>query len=166
MENVEIDYKLNWCEESKVNELTVIHYGAKEYIPGNVTPIVNYWKNKPFGGLWTSPENSNASWKEWCDDNQFAEYGDDYFKLKFKPGTKVLLIDSMDDMKELPILMITIGTSEFYFVDYEMLAKKCDALWLTEKGFRKTDIFGHPLNMERWDCESVLIINKECCYQI
>ncbi len=167
MQSVEISYKLNWCEDQKVKDLTVIHYGAKEYIPGNVTAIVNDRENKPFGGLWTSPVDSNCGWKNWCD-GDFRDYeADDHFKLKFKPGTKILLIDSMDDLNQLPLLQQQIGYSSSYwvFADYELLATLCDAIWLTEKGQSATR-FNFPVSLSRWDCESVLIINKECCYQI
>lgn len=159
------DYKLNWCPAQKRNELVLVHYGAKQYLPEMVGPTVNYWKNKPIGGLWTSPINSKAGWREWCKGG-FRKYKkDDFFKLKLKPGARVLLIDSMDDLKNLPILTRMIGTSPFHYVDFEYLARLCDAVWLTEKGFHETDMLG-PLEMNRWDCESIFIINKECCYQI
>jgi len=50
------------------------------------------------------------------------------------------------------------------YPNFELLATMCDAIWLTEKGQNETHL-SYPISLYGWDCESVLIINGECCYE-
>ena len=62
-----------------------------------------------------------------------------------------------------------------YFIDYEEMAKEYDAIWLTVNGQWDTrlpemdgnyDIDGSSINLYGWDCESLLILRKECIINV
>jgi len=52
--------------------------------------------------------------------------------------------------------------SELWSIDFESLANHYDAMWLTETGEISTRLLCQDRNLYGWDCESVLIFNKEC----
>ena len=162
---METEYILNTCDEKTVSNLTVIHYGSNTYKPEHVSEIKNNsYRNKPRGGLWTSPIGSKWGWKDWCEEENFRECNEDVcFKLKFKPNTKILTIDTIDDMLSLPT-----HTTEFNSIlpNFELLSKEFDAIWLTRNGELETRFSYSDFNLYGWDCESILILNKNCCYQV
>jgi len=133
--------------------MELIHYGASEYDPELFTPIsdIHYYK-KPNGGLWTSPVGSEYGWKEWADDNKWGDT-DSNFTIKFKGN--VFKIDSYEDMLLLPWV-------DNHGVLFEaLIACGYDAVHLTVKGEKETR-YSDPKGLYGWDCESVLILNKEC----
>lgn len=153
-------YKPHLCNANIIYNLTVIHYGAKRYQPHLIRPIENSGWIKPKGGLWTSPINSKWGWKDWCKSENFRDCDEmNSFKLKFKPDTKIILIDGLDDLLNLPKYII-----EEKYPDFALLAAICDAIWLTEKGQHETHL-SYPMSLYGWDCESILIINGGCCYE-
>lgn len=137
--------------------LRLIHYGADCYKPEMFRPISDVpFRNKPQGGLWTSPVDSEYGWKDWAEDN---DYGDltKHFELEFQ-GT-VLKIDSVADMNELPWIEVN-GS---HFISFQALCAmwfSYDAIHLTAKGERDTR-FSHPRDLYGWDCESVLVMNPD-----
>ncbi len=157
--------KYNFCDPKKIANLTVIHYGDKEYVPGKFIEIKNDDWIKPRFGLWTSPVDSEYGWKNWCSDNEFREcHESNSFKLKFKPHAKIVLVDSVDDLLLLPVRASNIYTGR-NTIDFNFLAQTCDAMWLTDKGERQTR-YSDPISLYGWDCETVLIFNKDCCYAV
>lgn len=160
--------QLIFCDKKVLDDLTVIHYGSNIYSGDKVKPFKNDNFVKPIGGLWTSPINSNYGWKDWCKDESFRDCDEtNSFKLKFKPQTKIIIIDSVNDLIALPKHIIKFGNGKFQLVhlDFELLATMCDAIWLTENGQHRTR-FSQPMSLYGWDCESILINNGDCCYQI
>lgn len=143
---------------------TLIHYGSTKYIKEKVKPITNAIRVKPNGGLWTSPVNSKYGWKDWCEDEEYRPCDDtNSFKLKLHNWAKVYIIDSLDDLKKMPVYHYQ--NDKLFFIDFENLSKSYDAIWLTEKGEGETRL-SYPIDLYGWDCESVLIMNPESCYQI
>lgn len=139
----------------------LIHYGLDKFIPEKVLPVKNdnWVKPKKEGGVWTSPVDSNWGWKDWNEDEQFAECDQrNSFTVCLKKDAKIFVIDSLNDLKNAPL---TYGYS-IKVLDFERIAKKYDAIWLTEKGQKATH-FSYPLNLCGWDCETVLILNPDCC---
>src|SRR5690606_41763411 len=89
---------------------TIVHFGATKYNPELVQPIKNENWVKPKGGLWTSPINSNWGWKDWCESENFRDCNEaNSFKLKFKPDAKIMIIDSLKDLLDLPKYNIDYG---------------------------------------------------------
>jgi len=165
MIDVESKYKFRFCPAEIVDDLEVIHYGNTRYIPQLVGQIKNEGFVKPLGGLWTSPVNSDWGWKDWNAGEQYSECDEENsFVLKFLEGTKLLVINSLDDLLKLPMIESTYLRSDKY-LDFELLAKVADGLWLTSKGMSETHL-SRPINLYGWDCESVLIFNPICCKQI
>lgn len=163
----EIIREYNFCTTEAVSNLVVIHYGAKQYQHSQIDKIKNRQFVKPNGGIWTSPVNSNWGWKDWCENNDFRTYEEsNCFKLKFKADARILIIDSLEDLKKLPTYVVTYSDKyKKEYVDFELLSEVSDAIWLTTKGESKTR-FSEPIDLYGWDCESVLITNKDCCYQV
>lgn len=166
METVELTYNPRFCKADVMCTLTVIHYGEKQYQPSKIKPIENGRWVKPKGGLWTSPINSNWGWKDWCEGENFRDCNEaNSFKLKFKSDAKIMIIDSLKDLLDLPKCNIDYGDNyKKEYPNFELLATMCDAIWLTEKGQNETHL-SYPISLYGWDCESVLILNGECCYE-
>jgi hypothetical protein len=151
------------CDADEIAKLEVIHYGSPVYKPGRFKKVKNDGWVKPIGGLWTSPVDSNWGWKDWCKYEDFRECNDDNsFRLKFIEGSKILIIDSLDDLIKLPKYKCEYGRE---YPDFEFISKIFDGILLTEKGQNETR-YSRPLSLYGWDCESILILNKKCCYEI
>lgn len=152
-----------------VEDLEVIHYGNSIYKSEEFKPILNQMFIKPLGGLWTSPVISTWSWRDWCASQEYGEcIQENSFNLKFNKDAKILIIESYQDLEEIvkdyrilsdPLLKF------FTILDFEKLRESCDAIWLTEEGQRQTHL-STPLSLYGWDCESILIMNSDCCYQV
>ncbi len=155
------------CPADQVENLEVIHYGNNSYDPSLVGSIINREWVKPDGGLWTSPVDVEYGWDMWCEQQHYADCRiDNSFRLKFNAGTKIAIINSFSHLFALPKIMVPrpfVGMK--YYLDFELLAQHIDAIWLTDTGqwaTRNTK----PMNLYGWDCESILIMNPDCCYQI
>jgi hypothetical protein len=143
--------------------MTLIHYGANKYDPTLVKPILNAWV-KPRGGLWTSPVDSEYGWKDWCEGENYGHCDEsNSFRLQLKSDARILKIDSLEDLLKLPMKDFNGLPSKY--PDFECLSKKYDAIWLTVDGQNETR-HSFPNNLYGWDCESVLILNPNCCFQI
>jgi hypothetical protein len=137
----------------------LIHYGSDKFIPEKVLPIENDWV-KPKGGLWTSPVDSKWGWKDWNESEQFVECDErNSFTLCLKPDINIFVIDSLEDLKNSPLI-------DWHFskkiLDFELIAQSYDAIWLTENGLNETHL-SFPISLYGWDCETVLVLNSECC---
>lgn len=167
------DYNIRICKPDMVKNLVVVHYGKNRFLKSKFIKIKNspYWV-KPDGGLWTSPVDSKWSWKEWCDSEHFRVCDDkNSFKLKFHNDSKIAIIDSLNDLKNMPFQKpksIFPEKSFTYlnkYIDFEKLVKiGIDAIWLTEKGINQTHL-SQPVNLYGWDVETVLVLNKKCCFE-
>lgn len=138
-----------------MSKLRLIHYGSSRYDPDKFLPISDEpFRNKPRGGLWTSPVGSGYSWHDWCKAESFGDLSKS-FEVEF--NGKVLQIDSIADMKSLP----WIECQGIHFVTFQALCAGgfyYDAIHLTERGQAETR-FAHPRSLYGWDCETVLVMN-------
>lgn len=145
-----------------------IHYGSSSFDPDRFVEIRNEIFVKPTGGLWASSTEAKYGWKEWCSDNgDFKECkNDNSFKFKLKEGAKVFHIYSEEDLKQLPrnneASWMTIGNT--YFLDFEkILASGIDAIEYHLSEEKKPENWDNGLYylLYGWDCDSILIMNKE-----
>lgn len=138
----------------------LIHYGSEKFIPEKVLPVKNdSWVKPKEGGLWTSPIDSKWGWKDWNDCEQFIDCDKrNSFTICLKSDAKIFVIDSLEDLKNSPLRD---GYNK-RVLDFELIAKKYDAIWLTEKGQNETHL-SYPIDLYGWDCETVLILNPDCC---
>jgi hypothetical protein len=144
--------------------MELIHYGCVKFDKTLFKPIQNrYAINKPTGGFWTSPKNSDRGWKNWCDDANFGEC----LQVKcttvtLSANAKILKIDSLLDLINIPYTK----TDKYVIfnetvLDYETIALHYDAIWLTAKGLSETHL-STPMDLYGWDCETVLVMNPDC----
>jgi len=138
----------------------LIHYGSSKFDPDLFKGVENrkYW-NKPRFGLWTSPIDSNYGWKDWCESEDFALSSlEKSYTVRLKKFSKVLTINNKADLDKLEWL----SSMSIIYPDFESISKKYDAIHLTEDGVWSTRLLCQEKSFNGWDCESVLIMNKEC----
>jgi hypothetical protein len=147
---------------------------------------------KPSGGLWMSPErNGSTPWDELLGHTK----GGVNHAVEFKPDARVLVINSREDytriLERYPhrVDISEMTDEEFEFerlmpssswnaldsdmlprrgINYELLAKDYDALYLTGRGLRecgKGDFMNeeHPgdISLNIWDMESGIVLNPD-----
>jgi len=136
----------------------LIHYGSDYYDIAKFRPIKNRpeFGIKPSGGLWVSPLDSPLGWVDFCEKKEFdLQSLSKCFVIKVRPTTKVYTIDCYKDLASLPRIS---GT---YNIDFEAVAKKYNAIYLTFEGYNLT-LHSTPMNLFGWDCECLLIMDKFC----
>lgn len=140
-----------------------VHYGNDHFDESLFCRIRNReYSNKPFGGLWASPEESDITWKEWCDFEEFRKYDEnDCFKFKLKPNAKVLVLECKDDLANLPRVEVDLTYISMNIdIDFEKLAEDYDAIMVyIRRGKEYFDSLYHELY--GWDCDTLLVMNKE-----
>lgn len=139
-----------------------IHYGTNNFNPDLFKDIKNCDWVKPNGGLWASDVNAPHGWKNWCEDEHFADcQKENSFTFKLKDGAKVLFVASDDDLIDLPVidteLSRTISSLQrFKYLDFEKLAEEYDAMEVMAGSGK-----GLYWALYGWDCDSLLVFNKE-----
>lgn len=147
------------------------HYGHKEFELEKFEEIKNREMFvKPNGGLWASrltKEQKQGDWREWVDAEHFLnEFGqkyarDNYFDFKLRKDAKVLTIRSSEELLQLPKID-NFRFVPFVMLDFEKIAKEYDAMEVlisedVDRGIGEGlywDLYG-------WDCDSLLVFNKE-----
>lgn len=152
------------------DKFRLIHFGSNSFIEDRFTPITNASWVKPRGGLWTSPEDSTWGWKHWCDSEKFVLCSyDNSFVVRLKENSKILKIDSEKDLskaldlygygRQSPLDKVFLTGRKY--LNFEKIRNDgYSSIWLTTIGEIDTR-FSEPSNLYGWDCESVLILNKE-----
>lgn len=160
----------------KFDNLWFVSYGLGEYDPNCFKDIKNRMINKPIGGLWSSPKISDYGWVDFCRSHDFVlpEGFDSGFEFQLNPSSKVYVIDNFYDLIKIPYKILSLDT-RIKYIDYEEMAKKYDAIWLTVGGERDTrlpsfhnlyDFDLTSIDLYGWDCETLLILRKECITNI
>lgn len=146
--------------------MQLIHYGSLSFDKKKFKKVKNSGWIKPIeGGLWTSPIDSNWGWSDWCKAEDFRKCDKDiYFIIELNKNSNILEIDSLQDLKEILKENYTFDLIQRKVLNFEKLAEKYDAIWLTERGQINTK-FSTP-NLYGWDCESILIMNSNCFKEI
>lgn len=144
-----------------MNEI-YIHYGHKSFDNKSFDEIKNEraWV-KPIGGLWASNINAKYGWRDWCEEQRFRECSiDNSFKFKLKEDSRILKIDNSDILKKLPIVNAPFRTS-WINLDFEKIKEEYDAIEVLISEDRRLywDLYG-------WDCDSLLVLNKEVIEKI
>lgn len=102
--------------------------------------------NKPRGGLWSSPyceENEfKSDWYRWCQEEQFNSDINIGVIFCLESNSRILKIDSFDDLKFITDKYENINIDEFpikqKFLDFEKISKDYDVIYLTNKGEQET----------------------------
>jgi len=175
-------------KELSDNELYVTYWSKSRppFDSNNIQIILGdplYSINKPQSAFWGSPVNAHFGWKEWCKCEEFGDYDWDnpiYFRLK--PNSTILRIDVQDlkdeilgkyvskNEKFLEELRLRFNEEELSsfsrFVNYldfnKIVADGIDAVELMNGTighyFWDNDYEGM---FNSWDCESIVILNKD-----
>ncbi len=139
-----------------------VHYGNKEFLKELFQPVKNREMfSKPTGGFWASRTDALYGWKDWCKDNDFGECTEDNsFRFFITENANVLIINSVDDLKELPKAkqpVPTIGTLWDNYLDFEQLVLDgVDAIEVNISSDRNL-----YMTLYGWDCDSILIMNPD-----
>ena len=147
--------------------MILIHYGDDRFHPDKFESIKNCNFVKPRGGLWASPKDSPFGWKYWCQNEDFhTEELKDSFRFTLDKKAKILTIDSL---KRFLLVNIAYAQAEIVFghiyLDFEKIAKKYDAIYLTWKGQCETR-YSYPTGLYGWDCESILILKPNYIHEL
>lgn len=140
-----------------MNKDVYIHYGHNEYNDKLFKEIKNKGFVKPTGGLWASSITACYAWKDWCRENNFREcIEDNSFKFKLKPGTRKLTIDNHKQLLDLPNLDVPYRFT-WVTLDFEKIKEEYDAIEVLISNDPRLywDLYG-------WDCDSLLVLNKDC----
>ena len=116
--------------------------------------------NKPKGGLWASPIDTDWGWKEWCEAEEYnTNKLETSFKFVLSDNAKVYHIRCEDDIYKLPIQN---EEKLLWYFDWDKVAKEYDAIEL-----HITDNYGelHYL-FYAWDVDSIVILNKEVIKEV
>lgn len=141
-----------------------IHYGHNKYDPSKFEPIVDTGWLKPYGGLWASRVGANFGWSKWCLNQKFRVNElrqDNCFYFTLKPEARILVINSIDDLKDLPKKEGTTGLARKLirptqvFLDYSKLQENYDAIEFNISNDRRLYWY-----LYGWDCDCTLIMNK------
>ena len=146
---------------------TYVHYGNKTFSDDKWNHIQNRLGNKPFGGLWASPDDAEFGWKDWNVDQNYTECNEaDCFRFALREGARVYMIDSIEALRLLPtnidkeILITFKGETvaykpEKFYPDFEKITEQYDVIeFMFSNDWRLYDaLYG-------WDCDCVLVLNK------
>jgi hypothetical protein len=148
-----------------------IHYGASRYDPSKFKPIKNrLLATKPEGGLWASPLGAEYGWKAWCESNEFhVERLENSFQFTLAENANILIIRSADQLHDLPQAKqdFDMGKNTWVCLDFEKLATDgVDAILVDISGDVTDDIKMEGLywKLYGWDCDSIIILNKEAIH--
>lgn len=130
-----------------------IHYGSNAYDPDKFEePINQPHFNKPDGGLWASPVDTDCGWKQFCESNNFSSGPmDQWFTFELDPAANVYEIQCKADVDRMPHKKHDWMIREIDFED--MLLDGWDAVLFHANQETKIALWG-------WDCDSLLVLNR------
>ena len=144
-----------------------VHYGDAHFDPEKFDEIQNRtFMNKPLGGFWGSPINAGFGWKDWNDEEQFAECDqNNCIAFSLKPGANIYEIHTEHDWDELvkkyPGPMGKMPFPGMIDVNFERMADDYDGieLFLSDDGRLYHAMYG-------WDCDSILIFHPDVVKEV
>lgn len=134
-----------------------VHYGSNKFDMKKFREIENIPEfAKPKGGLWASRIDTEYSWKEWCENNEFGlDKLKESFKFKLKEDAKILTIENHVQLEKLPRNKNNKITREIFIaLDFEKLAKEYDGIEVLIS--KDQELYW---KLYGWDCDSILIMN-------
>lgn len=125
---------------------------------------------KPKGGLWASPVDAVLGWKDWCEGEGFRECNEaESFKFTVRDPKRIFYIDSKESYDEFCEKYVT--RSPGSFTRWQRPAFNCgmdkiDFEKMVEDGWDGLEIsisdYAQLYNyLYGWDCDSIVVFNKE-----
>lgn len=152
-----------------------IHYGSRTFDSMKWEPIRNApferGFTKPAGGLWASPVDAEFGWADWCQSrDQFLDGLAESFEFELSENAKVLKITSKEMVKSLPLVLddpavnayyqrfskLLLGSISFLPIDFEQISREYDVI-----AFNASDSWNPESVLSGWDCDCILVMNKE-----
>lgn len=134
-----------------------IHYGSNCFDPSKFVEIKNEkYFNKPRGELWASNIESEFGWKNWCEREEFCTYSlDNSFVFELSTNARVYEINTKEDIEKMPLQSEQFSTM-LKAIDFEALSNDYDVIKFNydKNPSLYWDLYG-------WDCDSILVLNKE-----
>lgn len=143
-----------------INNRIFIHYGHKEFDNNLWEEIHNIKFCKPYGGLWASDLNAKFGWKDWNEKEHYTECEDNNsFKFKLKKGTKLYTVNNLNDLNQLPLdNSVPIEMHKIsYCLDFKKIKQNYDAIEVNISN--DNNLYW---KLYSWDCDNILILNKDC----
>ena len=128
----------------------------------------NNFLNKPPVGLWASPVTCNFSWKDWCEGEDFhTDRLDKSFTFTLTDSAKVLVVRSMDDVKEYIATMLDNKDFLYHtrFVDFKKIMGHYDAMELCHDD-NYMELHSYPGMFNSWDVDSIVVWNPKVVREI
>lgn len=139
-----------------------IHYGSRVYDPDRVKTIRNspHWV-KPNGGLWASAVDAKYGWKQWCEAENFRDCSEENsFRFSISSNARVLHLRNSSDLKVLPKQENNLGSG--VCLDFEKLIQQgYDAVEVHISDDPGDGRYCLYYSLYGWDCDSIVIMNKE-----
>ena len=143
------------------------HFDRSIFIPITNEP---YLWNKPCGGMWSSPVNSDNTWEDWCRGNGFKlEKLNKQFRFILTERSRVLRIKYNKDLDDLYSQGYKrsdfdqyshLLDDDLYYLDFEkILANGYDAIQVTITDETYFSLYG-------WDCDTLLVLNPDSVIEI
>ena len=142
--------------------MTIVFYRTYSYEPFSRKLFNKPWGNflnKPrHGGLWGC---RGDEWKEWCEDNEFSHFNNQYFLWCFNQEAKIMYIDSYKDF--LKYVKLYPDEDQIYFREktldfnkileagYDGVEVTWNAIWES----KESELIGLGI----WDIPSVVALN-------
>lgn len=119
------------------------------------TPTNIPYDNKPSGGYWASPTDTDWGWRDFVICERMGDCaGKPYTVFKLKSDATVIRLRSVDDVRSLPSAMTT-ELAWWYFPDFEKLVLGgVDAIVFYHNNELHDALYG-------WDCDSILVLNPD-----
>ena len=154
-------------------DIVWVSYGADKYDPAkfrplNLTDPFTISTNKPLGGVWACPDNSEWGWRDWCRAEDFnVGTLDNAYYFKLKPDAKIYVIDSFKDLLKISTRRVPYFSLECYGIDFQKLVDEgYDGLYVTDKAVM-TCRWDQKVNgaiiqsLYSWDVESICVFNPD-----
>ena len=136
---------------------------------GDIKFDINKWEDvidthwiKPIGGLWASRKHVPYGWFQWNASNHYMDCSSyNCFEFSLKPEARILTIKSVEDLEALPKhepekCFQLLRVFETVYLDFNKLKEDYDAIEVFVSSDRRLyrALYG-------WDCDSILIMNKD-----
>lgn len=128
-----------------------------------------YWPmsvNKPYGGIWASPVNSENGWLDFAGSAFKKRYSDPHhFVFKLAPNANIYIIDTLEDLKRIcKEYNLYLGFDSSKSMSSRILLQNgYDGVFVTEHAAATLRYIDDPTinNLDSWDVESICVLNKD-----
>lgn len=132
--------------------------GASGFDPACINPVRNDELGgvKPRGGGWLSVD---GGWERWCLSEEPEWLFGGTSEVRLAEGTRILRIDSLQDVSGLPKMPRVMGCMNVVRLDFEALSKDYDGVFVNVHGDESGELYEA---FYTWDCPSLVLFDPAC----